>query len=105
MTTHPDSFKSQATLTLGETTYEYFRLDALKGLADLASIPYSIRILLENLLRYEDGKSVTRAMIEGLAKYDATNVGESEIEPIAPVALPLVATPDPSAVVHDPAPV
>jgi aconitate hydratase len=79
MTTHPNSFHSQSTLTLGETTYEYFRLDALKGLADLASIPYSIRILLENLLRYEDGKSVTRAMIEGLAKYDATNVGESEI--------------------------
>jgi aconitate hydratase len=45
----------------------------------VASLPYSIRVLLENLLRYEDGKNVTRAHIEALARWDAKNVGETEI--------------------------
>ena len=79
MTTHPNSFKSQSSLTLGDATYEIYRLDALSEVGDIETIPYSIRILLENLLRYEDGKNVTHAMIERLAKYDPTNVGESEI--------------------------
>ena len=64
---------------MGNTTYEVFDLNALRSLADIDSIPYSIRILLENLLRYEDGKNVTREMIERLAKYDAQHVGETEI--------------------------
>jgi len=79
MTTHPNSFKSHSSLTVGDATYEIYRLDALNHIADIETIPYSIRILLENLLRYEDGKNVTREMIESLAKYDPTNVGESEI--------------------------
>ena len=55
----------------GNRTYEIFRLDALekKGIK-LARLPYSLRILLENLLRQEDGKSVTADDIEFLAKWD-----------------------------------
>ncbi len=66
-----NSFGSRAHLQCGNKTYEIFRLDALtkKGIR-LERLPYSLRILLENLLRYEDGKSVTAADIEFLAKWD-----------------------------------
>jgi aconitate hydratase len=77
--THPDSFGSRSTLEISGKRYEIFRLDALRGVGDLASLPYSIRVLLENLLRHEDGRNVTRALIEAVAKYDPTRVGETEI--------------------------
>jgi aconitate hydratase len=68
---HPDSFKSQATLTYGSTTCHYFRLKALEGAGvDLARLPFSLRILLENLLRHEDGRSVTADDIKFLASWD-----------------------------------
>ena len=66
-----NSFDSRAQLKSGASTYEIFRLDALskKGI-QLERLPFSLRILLENLLRHEDGKSVTAADIEFLAKWD-----------------------------------
>ena len=66
-----NSFNSQSQLKSGDRSYEIFRLDALasKGV-NLARLPYSLRILLENLLRHEDGKSVTAHDIEFLAKWD-----------------------------------
>jgi aconitate hydratase len=78
-TTHPDSFKSRASVQVGANSYEMFRLDALKGVGDIETLPFSIKVLLENLLRHEDGKNVTRAHIEALAKYDPKKVGETEI--------------------------
>ncbi len=69
--THPDSFKSQATLTSGKTTYDLFRLKALEGAGvDLTRLPFSLRILLENLLRHEDGRTVTADDIRFLASWD-----------------------------------
>jgi aconitate hydratase len=67
-----NSFGSQSTLKVGNKSYEIFRLNALeeKGFA-LQRLPYSLRVLLENLLRHEDGKSVTADDIEFLAKWDA----------------------------------
>jgi aconitate hydratase len=67
-----NSFGSQSTLKVGDKSYEIFRLNALeaKGFA-LQRLPYSLRVLLENLLRHEDGKSVTANDIEFLAKWDA----------------------------------
>jgi aconitate hydratase len=67
-----NSFGSQSTLKVGNKSYEIFRLNALeaKGLS-LARLPYSLRVLLENLLRQEDGKSVTANDIEFLAKWQA----------------------------------
>jgi aconitase A len=58
-----DSFGAAADLHIGSRTYRIYRLDALirAGVGDLATLPYSLRILLENLLRYEDGKTVSRA--------------------------------------------
>ena len=66
-----NSFGSQSTLNSGDRTYEIYRLSALeqKGVT-LSRLPYSLRILLENLLRQEDGKSVTANDIEFLAKWD-----------------------------------
>src|ERR1700733_9996202 len=66
-----NSFGSQSQLKAGNRTYEIFRLKSLeqKGIR-LSRLPYSLRILLENLLRQEDGKSVTADDIEFLAKWD-----------------------------------
>ena len=66
-----DSFGSYSQLKSGNRTYEMYRLSALekKG-AKMIRLPYGLRILLENLLRQEDGKSVTAEDIEFLAKWD-----------------------------------
>ena len=62
--THPDSFGARGTLAGGGRTYEIFRLAALsqRGLP-VARLPFSLKILLENLLRLEDGKTVTVAHV------------------------------------------
>jgi aconitate hydratase len=71
MTVSTNSFDSQATLTVGERSYEIFRLDALQSRYDVARLPFSLKILLENLLRNEDGESIRAGDIEALAKWDA----------------------------------
>ena len=58
--THPDTFGARSTLTVGGTGHEIFRLDALQSRYDVARLPYTLRILLENVLRREDGDTVTR---------------------------------------------
>jgi len=66
-----NSFGAAGQLPVGERTYQIFRLAALeKAGFDLARIPYSIKILLENLLRFEDGSTVKRSDIEFVAKWD-----------------------------------
>jgi aconitate hydratase len=72
MTSSIDSFKSRSTLTVGGRTVDIFRLDALSKakVGDVATLPYSIRVLLENLLRHEDDKTVTRSDIEAVANWD-----------------------------------
>src|SRR3954467_7093178 len=52
---HPDSFGAKATLEAGGATHEIFRLDALQQRYDVARLPYSIQVLLANLLRLEAG--------------------------------------------------
>ncbi len=70
-TSHPDSFKSKSTLKSGSTTVNLFRLKALEGTGvNLARLPFSLRILLENLLRHEDGRTVTADDIKFLASWD-----------------------------------
>jgi aconitate hydratase len=77
---HPDSFKSQSTLTSGSKTYNFFRLKALEGSGvDLARLPFSLRILLENLLRHEDGRTVTADDIQFLACWDPNAEPSREI--------------------------
>jgi aconitate hydratase len=68
--TQRNSFGALDTLRVGDRSYQYFRLSALeeKGAAKLARLPFSVKILLENLLRCEDGSVVTPADIEALAR-------------------------------------
>src|SRR4051812_39836482 len=76
---HPDSFGAKATLEAGGEKYEIFRLDALQQKYDVARIPYSIKILLENLLRFEDAGSVTAEDVENVAKWVASDEPSKEI--------------------------
>jgi aconitate hydratase A / 2-methylisocitrate dehydratase len=71
----PDSFGARATLEVGGRSYEIFCLDALADSFEVAKLPYSIKVLLENVLRLEDGRDVTRDAIEAIAGWD------SEAEP------------------------
>ena len=75
-----NSFGSKSTLQVGNKSYEVFRLNALeaKGFS-LSRLPYSLRVLLENLLRQEDGKSVTAQDIEFLARWQAAAEPSREI--------------------------
>ncbi len=70
-----------SSLKVGNQTYQIVRLDALEraGLAQLDRLPFSIRILLENLLRHEDGRSVKKEDIEALARWSPSKKSEKEI--------------------------
>ncbi|HEU4808453.1 MAG TPA: aconitate hydratase AcnA [Homoserinimonas sp.] len=72
-----NSFGSKDTLTVGSTDYEIFRLDAVPGSAKL---PYSLKVLLENLLRTEDGKNVTKQQIESVGAWVPTAEPDTEIQ-------------------------
>jgi aconitate hydratase len=73
-----DSFKTRQALPVGGQSYEIFSLPAIKG-HDLGRLPFSLKILLENLLRTEDGVNVTREDIEALLKWDAKAAPSHEI--------------------------
>ena len=68
----PDSFGARDTLEIGGRSLEVFRLDALPAELDVGRLPYSLKILLENLLRGEDGQAVTGEHIRALAAWDPT---------------------------------
>jgi aconitate hydratase len=66
-----DSFGARSTLAVSGREYEVFRLEALQERFDVARLPYSIKVLLENVLRLEDGVSVSAADVEAIAGWDA----------------------------------
>lgn len=77
----PDSFGARGTLEVGGTSYEIFRLNAVEGDGlDVASLPYSLKVLLENLLRTEDGADITADDIRALAGWDADAEPDKEIQ-------------------------
>jgi aconitate hydratase len=71
MSNPTDSFGARGTLEVGGKTYEVFRLAALQERFDVARLPYSIKVLLENVLRLEDGVSVSSDDVEAIASWDA----------------------------------
>ncbi len=73
-----DSFKTRATLKVAGREYHYYRLPSIAG-HDLGRLPYSLKILLENLLRFEDGVNVTRADVEALLRWDPKAAPSHEI--------------------------
>jgi len=74
-----DTFRTRADLTVGSQAYEIFRLDALPAEWDVARLPYSLKVLLENLVRNEDGVGVGPADIEALARWEPTATPATEI--------------------------
>ncbi len=72
-----NSFGARGTLAVGGTSYQIYRLDAVPGSADL---PFSLKVLLENLLRTEDGVNVTAEHINALAQWDPTAEPDTEIQ-------------------------
>ena len=76
---HPDSFGARSTLSVGGRELEVFRLDALQSRFDVARLPYTLRVLLENVLRHEDGATVTAREVEAVASWNATAAPANEI--------------------------
>ena len=74
-----NSFDARATLTAGGRDVEIHRLDALQSKFDVARLPFSLKVLLENLLRNEDGVAVSADDIEALASWDHTAEPSREI--------------------------
>ncbi len=72
-----DSFGARGTLTVGDASYEVFRLSAVEG---SAALPYSLKILLENLLRTEDGLNITADHVRALGSWDPAAQPSVEIQ-------------------------
>ena len=68
MTSQGNSFNAKQSLTVGNKTYQYFSLiEAAKSLGDLSRLPFSLKVLLENLLRNEDGRTVKADDVKAIA--------------------------------------
>ncbi|WP_207655677.1 aconitate hydratase [Corynebacterium yudongzhengii] len=77
MTESKNSFNAKRSLEVGDKSYDYFALDAVEGMEKL---PYSLKVLGENLLRTEDGKNVTEEHIKALANWDPKAEPDTEIQ-------------------------
>src|SRR5882672_5819478 len=78
---HPNSFKTRRTLSVGARSYEYFSLAvaAKAGIGDIDRLPFSLKVLLENLLRHEDGRTVTRDDIAAVGAWLEERRSDREI--------------------------
>jgi aconitate hydratase len=78
---HANSFNAVDRLVVGDRSYSYVRLGALEeaGLTKLDRLPFSLKILLENLVRFEDGRSVTKDDVEALARWSPGHRSNREI--------------------------
>jgi aconitate hydratase len=74
-----NSFDAKAKLSVGDRSYEIYRLDALQSKFDVARLPFSLKILLENLLRNEDGEAIRAQDVEALATWNAAEEPSKEI--------------------------
>ena len=76
-----NSFNTRTSLDVGGRSYQIYSLPALQnaGFGEIARLPYSMKILLENLLRHEDGRFVKAADVEALAKWDLKSGAQREI--------------------------
>ncbi|PRY62589.1 aconitate hydratase [Knoellia remsis] len=72
-----DSFKAHGELSVGEKSYEIYRLSAVEG---SETLPYSLKVLLENLLRTEDGANITADHIRALGSWDENADPDTEIQ-------------------------
>ena len=79
--THPNSFGARQTPKVGDKTYTYFSIAEAekKGLSGVERLPFSMKVLLENLLRFEDNRTVKKADIEAVKAW-LTSKGKDEVE-------------------------
>ena len=78
--TGQDTLKTRQSLKVGTKTYEYFSLrEAEKTLGTLSRLPFSLKVLLENLLRYEDGRSVTTDDVKAIGEWLKTFKSDTEV--------------------------
>ena len=77
MTHDPFGAREEIETPLGKR--EIFRIDAMANIADIDSLPYSVKVLLESVLRNHDGRNITDEDVQALAAYDASKVGDTEI--------------------------
>ncbi|MFS0884565.1 aconitate hydratase [Aeromicrobium sp. 179-A 4D2 NHS] len=76
-----DTFRAKDSLSVGDKSYDYYRLDAVQGEGlDVAGLPFSLKILLEALLRTEDGADITADDIKALAAWDPAEEPNKEIQ-------------------------
>ena len=76
-----DSFGAKGTLDVGDASYQIYRLSAVEGDGlDVDSLPFSLKVLLENLLRTEDGEDITADDIKALGGWDADADPDKEIQ-------------------------
>ena len=76
-----DSLNTLSTLTAGGTTYHYYSLSkAADTLGDLSRLPFSLKVLLENLLRHEDGTTVDRSHIDAMVQWLRDRRSDTEIQ-------------------------
>ena len=75
-----DTFSVRSTLSVNDKNYSYFSLPLLSEKIDISRLPFSLKILLENLLRHEDGVDITHSDIEALANWD------SQAKPVTEIA-------------------
>ena len=73
-----DSFGARQSISVGDADYDIYRLDAIGDLR-VEQLPYTLKILLENLLRHEDGENITADDIQALAAWDPKAKPETEI--------------------------
>src|SRR2546423_7360523 len=76
-----DSFRCCKPLNVGSKTYAFYSLAAAEknGLKGISRLPYSMRVLLENLLRHEDGQTVTKDDIKAVVDWGKTRTSDREI--------------------------
>jgi aconitate hydratase len=81
MTKSLDSLKTKSTLTVGDKTYTYFSLETAEkaGISAISKLPYTIKVLIENLLRHENGKNVTLSDIQASAQLPSESKSFGEI--------------------------
>ncbi|WP_395725813.1 aconitate hydratase [Nakamurella sp.] len=75
-----DSFAAKDTLTVGDQSYDIYRITDLAGLENAARLPFSLKVLLENLIRTEDGANITADHIRALANWDPSAEPDVEIQ-------------------------
>src|SRR6185436_21155311 len=79
MSASSNSFNARAPMTVGARSFDIFRLGALQEKYDVARLPFALKVLLENLLRNEDGVTVRAEDVEALATWDAAAEPSKEI--------------------------